>query len=42
MALMDSSVVEQPYRAVLAIERGESKIVVAMQFGISRQPCIPG
>lgn len=34
---MDLSVVEQRYRAVLAVERGEPKIVVATQFGVSRQ-----
>ena len=33
---MDLSVVEQRYRAVLAVERGEPKMVVA-QFGVSRQ-----
>src|SRR3981081_920154 len=37
MALVEMSVVEQRYRAVLAVERGEPKIVVAAQFGISRQ-----
>ncbi|MDQ4033673.1 MAG: IS481 family transposase [Actinomycetota bacterium] len=37
MALVDLSVVEQRYRAVLAVERGEQKIVVAGQFGVSRQ-----
>ncbi|MDQ4092150.1 MAG: IS481 family transposase [Actinomycetota bacterium] len=37
MALVDLSVVEQRYRAVLAVERGEQKIVVAAQFGVSRQ-----
>lgn len=37
MALVDLSVVEQRYRAVLAVERGEQKIVVADQFGVSRQ-----
>ncbi|MGH3594353.1 MAG: IS481 family transposase, partial [Pseudonocardiaceae bacterium] len=31
------SVVEQRYRTVLAVERGEPKIVVATQFGVSRQ-----
>jgi hypothetical protein len=31
------SVVEQRYRAVLAVERGEPKIVVVAQIGISRQ-----
>ncbi len=43
MALVNLSVVEQRYRAVLAVERGEPKIVVAAQFGVSRQlvriPC---
>jgi hypothetical protein len=33
LALVDLSVVEQRYRAVLAVERGEPKIVVATQFG---------
>jgi transposase len=37
LALVDLSVVEQRYRAVLAVERGEPKIVVAAQFGVSRQ-----
>ncbi|MGA9692743.1 MAG: IS481 family transposase [Pseudonocardiaceae bacterium] len=37
MALVEMSVVEQRYRAVLAVERGEPKIVVATQFGVSRQ-----
>ena len=37
MALVDLSVVEQRYRAVLAVERGEPKMVVAAQFGVSRQ-----
>ena len=37
MALVEMSVVEQRYRAVLAVGRGESKIVVAAQFGVSRQ-----
>ena len=37
MALVDMSVVEQRYRAVLAVERGEPKMVVAAQFGVSRQ-----
>jgi hypothetical protein len=37
LALVDVSVVEQRYRAVLAVQRGESKIVVAAQFGVSRQ-----
>lgn len=37
LALVNLSVVEQRYRAVLAVERGEPKIVVAAQFGVSRQ-----
>lgn len=37
MALVEMSVVEQRYRAVLAVERGEPKMVVAAQFGVSRQ-----
>ena len=37
MALVDMSVVEQRYRAVLAVERGEPKNEVAAQFGVSRQ-----
>jgi transposase-like protein len=37
MALVENSVVEQRYRAVLAVQRGEPKIVVAAQFGVSRQ-----
>jgi hypothetical protein len=37
MALVGMSVVEQRYRAVLAVGRGEPKIVVAAQFGVSRQ-----
>lgn len=37
MALIELSVVEQRYRAVLAVERGEAKNVVAAQFGVSRQ-----
>jgi hypothetical protein len=36
LALVSLSVVEQRYRGVLAVERGEPKIVVAAQFGISR------
>jgi hypothetical protein len=39
---VELSVVEQRYHAILAVERGEPKIVVAAQFEISRQPCIPG
>jgi transposase InsO family protein len=37
LALIELSVVEQRYRAVLAVERGEPKNVVAAQFGVSRQ-----
>ena len=37
MALVDMSVVEQRYRAVLAVERDEPKNEVAAQFGVSRQ-----
>ncbi len=37
MALVELSVVEQRYRAVLAVERGEPKQAVAAQFGVSRQ-----
>jgi transposase InsO family protein len=37
LALIELSVVEQRYRAVLAVERGEAKTVVAAQFGVSRQ-----
>jgi transposase InsO family protein len=37
LALVDMTVVEQRYRAVLAVERGEKKIDVAAQFGVSRQ-----
>ena len=37
MALVDMTVVEQRYRAVLAVERGETKTDVAAQFGVSRQ-----
>ena len=37
LALVNLSVVEQRYRAVLAVERGEPKIVVVAQIGISRQ-----
>jgi transposase len=37
LALVELSVVEQRYRAVLAVERGEPKHVVAAQFGVSRQ-----
>ncbi|WP_461144580.1 helix-turn-helix domain-containing protein [Salinifilum aidingensis] len=34
---MKLSVVEQRYRAVLAVERGEPKQAVAAQCGVSRQ-----
>ncbi|MHA6793805.1 IS481 family transposase [Pseudonocardia bannensis] len=34
---MDMSVVEQRYRAVLAVQAGETAGVVAAQFGVSRQ-----
>ncbi|MDT7701084.1 MAG: hypothetical protein QOJ30_3409 [Pseudonocardiales bacterium] len=37
MALVDMTVVEQRYRAVLAVERGEPKALVAAAFGVSRQ-----
>jgi hypothetical protein len=37
LALVELSVVEQGYRAVLAVERGEPKIVVVGQFRVSRQ-----
>jgi transposase len=37
MALVEMVVVEQRCRAVLAVERGEPRIVVATQFGVSRQ-----
>ena len=37
MALIELSVLEQRYRAVLAVERGEPKIVMAAQLGISCQ-----
>ena len=37
MALVEMSVVEQRYRAVLAVERGEPKIALAAQFAVSRQ-----
>jgi hypothetical protein len=37
LALINLSVVEQRYRAVLAVERDEPKIVVVAQFGVSRQ-----
>ena len=34
MALVDMSVVEQRYRAVLAVERGEPRNEVAAQYGV--------
>ncbi|MFP5070871.1 IS481 family transposase [Pseudonocardia nantongensis] len=34
---MDMTVVEQRYRAVLAVEQGEPRYQVAAQFGVSRQ-----
>jgi transposase InsO family protein len=37
LALVELSVVEQRYRAVLAVQAGESAVVVAAQFGVSRQ-----
>jgi transposase len=39
MALVEMSVVEQRYRAALAVGRGEPepKMVAAAQFGVSRQ-----
>lgn len=37
MALVDMTVVEQRYRAVLAVEQGEPRYQVAAQFGVSRQ-----
>jgi transposase InsO family protein len=37
LALVDMTVVEQRYRAVLAVQRGEQKTDVAAQFGVSRQ-----
>jgi hypothetical protein len=37
IALVKMSVVEQHYRVVLAVQRGEPKIVVATQFGVSRR-----
>jgi hypothetical protein len=42
LALFELPVVEQRYSAVLAVERGELKIVVAARFGVSRQTFIPG
>jgi transposase len=37
LALVDMTVVEQRYRAVLAVEGGERKVDVAAQFRVSRQ-----
>lgn len=37
MALVDMTVVEQRYRAVLAVQRGETKTDVAALVGVSRQ-----
>jgi transposase InsO family protein len=37
LALVDMSVVEQRYRAVLAVQAGETAGTVAAQFGVSRQ-----
>lgn len=37
LALVQLSVVEQRYRAVLAVQAGEPAIQVAAQFGVSRQ-----
>ena len=37
MALVELSVVEQRYRAVLAVQAGEPAVVVAAQLGVSRQ-----
>jgi len=37
LALVDMTVVEQRYRAVLAVEQGEPRYQVAAQFGVSRQ-----
>ena len=37
MALVDMSVAEQRYRAVLAVQAGETAVAVAAQFGVSRQ-----
>lgn len=34
---MNMTVVEQRHRAVLAVERGEPKALVAAAFGVSRQ-----
>jgi transposase len=37
LALVELSVVEQRYRAVLAVQAGEPAIVVAAHLGVSRQ-----
>jgi transposase len=37
LALVDMSVAEQRYRAVLAVQAGETAVAVAAQFGVSRQ-----
>jgi len=37
LALVELSVVEQRYRAVLAAQAGEPAIVVAAHLGVSRQ-----
>jgi len=37
LALVDMTVVEQRYWAVLAVEQGEPRYQVAAQFGVSRQ-----
>ena len=37
MALVELSVVEQRYRAVLAVQAGEPAVVVAAHLGVSRQ-----
>lgn len=37
MALVDVSVVEQRYRAVLAVQAGATVTEVAARFGVSRQ-----
>jgi hypothetical protein len=40
--LVELSVVEQRYPAVLAVLAGESVTNVAAQVGVSRQPCTRG
>lgn len=37
MALVDMTVVEQRYRAVLAVQAGESVVAAALKVGVSRQ-----